>query len=172
VVRVTVSNGTRAELAAMPDRLEAAFALVPDGFRIWTPRSWEGIPGERFAPLGQVCHVRDIEIEGYHVRIARMVAEENPALESLDSYALAERRNYDGADPEEALSAFRAARAVTLDLLGRVTPAQWTRRATFGEYGDLTLTSLVHYLASHDHQHLACMDWLLGKIHAAPDVRA
>jgi hypothetical protein len=156
----------------MPDRLEAAFALVPETFWTWTPPSWEGIPGERFSPLGQACHVRDIESEGYHVRIARMLAEENPSLESLDSYALAGRRNYDGAIPAEALRAFRAARAGTLDRLERVTSAQWNRRATFGEYGDITLASLVYYLASHDHQHLACMDWLLGKIHAASGVRA
>lgn len=163
---MTLFSNTLSELAAMPDRLEAAFALVPEGFRNWTPASWEGIPGERFAPLGQVCHVRDIEIQGYRVRIARMLAEENPSLESLDSYALANGGSYDAADPRDALEAFRAARAATLELLRGVTAEQLARRGTFGEYGPLTLRSLVHYLVSHDHQHLACMDWLLGKMFA------
>jgi hypothetical protein len=168
---VTLSSATLLGLAAMPDRLEAAFRLVPESRRTWTPPSWEGIPGERFSPLGQVCHVRDIELLGYQVRIGRMLAEDGPSLASLDSYELASRRNYDDADPEEALEAFRAARASTLRILEGVTAEQLNRRGTFAEYGPLTLQSLVHYLASHDQQHLACMDWLLGHLHAAEIVR-
>ena len=155
----------------MPDRLEAAFGLVPEARRTWTPASWEGIPGERFSPLSQVCHVRDIERLGYHVRIGRMLAEDGPSLASLDSYELAARSSYAAADPQEALDAFRAARASTLRLLENITPQQLQRGGTFAEYGPLTLLSLVHYLASHDHQHLACMDWLLGKLHAEAGVR-
>ena len=168
---MTLSSATLLGLAAMPDRLEAAFRLVPESRRTWTPPSWEGIPGERFSPLGQVCHVRDIEAEGYHVRFGRMLAEDSPALESLDSYELASQRNYDDADPQEALNAFRESRGSTLRLLENVTAEQLARRGTFAEYGPLTLRSLVHYLASHDHQHLACMDWLLGQLHAAELVR-
>lgn len=153
-------------LAAMPDRLEAAFRLVPERRRTWTPPSWEGIPGERFSALGQVCHVRDIEVQGCHARIARMLAEDNPSLVSLDGYAFAAQHAYDAADPQEALDAFRLARAETLRLLRGLTTEQLGRRGTFAEYGPLTLRSLVHYLASHDHQHLACMDWLLGKLFA------
>jgi hypothetical protein len=168
---VALPGATLAGLAAMPDRLEAAFRLVPEDRRTWTPASWEGIPGERFSPLGQVCHVRDIERLGYHVRIARMLTADGPSLASLDSDELAARLAYDAADPQEALDAFREARASTLRLLGSVTTDQLQRRGTFAEYGPLTLQSLVHYLASHDHQHLACMDWLLGKLHAEATVR-
>ncbi len=168
---MTLASATLAGLAAMPDRLEAAFGLVPAGRGGWTPPSWEGIPGERFSPVGQVCHVRDIEVLGYHVRIGRMLAEDDPSLESLDSYALAARRNYDAADPRGALAGFRAARASTLELLRNVAPEHWNRRGTFAGYGPLTLRSLVHYLASHDNQHLACMDWLLGQLHAPEFVR-
>ena len=168
---MALPGATLAGLAAMPDRLEAAFRLVPEDRRAWTPASWEGIPGERLSPLGQVCHVRDIELEGYQVRFDRMLREDGPSLASLDSYELASRRNYDGADPEEALRAFRAARTTTLGMLEGVTAAQLDRRGTFAEYGPLTLQSLIHYLASHDHQHLACMDWLLGKVHAEAGVR-
>ena len=164
---MALSGVTLTGLAAMPDRLEAAFRLIPGERRNWRPPSWEGIPGERFSPLGQVCHVRDVERLGYHVRIRRMLEEDRPSLASLDSYELAVRSNYDGADPQEVLDAFRADRASTLRLLGGVTAEQLQRRGTFAEYGPLTLRSLVHYLASHDQQHLACMDWLLGQLHAA-----
>jgi hypothetical protein len=164
---MTLSKATLAGLASMPDRLEEAFRLVPPSRLNWTPPSWEGIPGERFSPLGQICHVRDIEVDGYHLRIARMLEEVSPALASLDSYEIANLRHYEAADPREALNAFRKARGETLQLLQGMTEEQLARRGTFAEYGALTLKSLVHYLASHDNQHLACMDWLLGQIDAA-----
>lgn len=163
---MTLSKITLANLAAMPDRLTDAFQLVPERYQTWIPLTWDGIPGERFSLLGQICHVRDIEVYGYHVRVARMLAEEDPALVSLDSYRLAIERNYETADPEEALAVFRVARGFTVDILKGVTAEQLERRGTFGEYGPITLRSLVHYLSSHDLQHLACIEWLLGQIHA------
>lgn len=150
----------------MPDRLEAAFLVVPAEFRSWTPPSWEGIPGERFSPIGQLCHVRDIEIDGYHVRFARMLDEESPDLVSLDGYELAASRNYETTDAREAIAAFRKARAATVKLLEGLAPAQLARRGTFAEYGELNLSALAHYLSMHDFLHLACLDWLLGQIHS------
>lgn len=99
-----------------------------------------------------------------------MLAEENPALVSIDSYDLARSQNYEAAEPNEALSAFRAARGDTVKQLQGLTSAQLDRRGTFGEYGALTLRSLVHYLSSHDQQHLACIDWLLGRIYAVENL--
>ena len=150
----------------MPDRLSEAFSLVPADRHDWTPPSWEGIPGERFSALGQLCHVRDIERLGYHVRISRLLAEESPSLVSLDSYELATRLNYQDADPAVALTDFRSARETTLQLLQGLTSEQLARRGSFEEYGPVTLRSLIHYLTSHDHQHLACLEWLLGQMHA------
>lgn len=42
--------------------------------------------------------------------------------------------------------------------------AQLVRTGEFAEYGRLTLRALVHYLRSHDQQHLAGIQWLAGKI--------
>ena len=58
----------------------------------------------------------------------------------------------------------RAARRRTTDLLAHVDAAQLERRGRFAEYGELTLRGLIHYLCSHDQQHLACMHWLLGRM--------
>jgi hypothetical protein len=151
----------------MPDRLAQVFALVPATRYNWTPPSWEGIPGERFSALGQICHVRDIEQLGYHVRITRLLSEKSPSLVSLDSYELAAPRNYPAENPRRVLEAFRTARQHTLGLLEGLTAEQLSRRGTFGEYGEVTLQAVVHYLTSHDHQHLACMEWLLGQMHAS-----
>ena len=152
------------ELASMPTALERLFAQVPAEARSWEPESWDGFPGETFSALGQVCHVRDIEIDGYRKRIARLLEEERPRLVSIDSYALARERRYEDQDPIAALSAFRRARTQTIEMLAGAPAADWSRRGYFEGYGPVTLAGLVHFLASHDRQHLACLHWLLGKI--------
>jgi transposase-like protein len=53
-----------------------------------------------------------------------------------------------------------------LALLTRLTPSQYQRPAVFEGYGPVTFGGLVHYLCSHDQQHLAGLQWLLGKIEA------
>src|SRR5262245_48972614 len=64
-----------AELASTPDEVAGLIAQVPADRLAWTPPTWDGIPGERFTALGQACHLRDIEIEGYHVRFGRTLRE-------------------------------------------------------------------------------------------------
>ncbi len=54
----------------------------------------------------------------------------------------------------------------TLALLRSLDESQLRRRARFEGYGPVTLRALVHYLCSHDQQHLAGLQWLLGKIEA------
>jgi hypothetical protein len=87
-------------------------------------------------------------------------------LMDIDSEALAEQRNYGQSDPVIALAVFRAARGKTVELLRGLGEDKLARPATFDSYGPATMRSLVHYLCSHDQQHLAGLQWLLGKIGA------
>ena len=153
-------------LRDFPDQLEAFYAAVPDGFANWSPASWEGVPSEPFSPISQLCHVRDIEIDGYHVRLARALEETHPVLASLDGEALAIERDYAHDNPRDVLAVFRQARARTLGRVVGLDDTQLARTAEFDGYGALTVRSLVHYLCSHDQQHLAGLQWLLGKIDA------
>lgn len=169
---MSLDEPTLRALASFPDTLAAHYALIPPSHRNWRPPSWDGIPSERLTPIEQLCHVRDIEIEGYQVRMRRTLTEANPQLESLDTDALAQSRSYAAADEREVLASFRAARAQTLGLLCGVSPEQLRRPAFFEGYGTVTLNSLVHYLCSHDQQHLAGLQWLLGQIEAAEPIRS
>jgi hypothetical protein len=159
-------NVTLAALRAFPSQLAAHYQAVPAAFKHWAPPSWDGIPSEHFTALEQVCHVRDIEIEGYQVRFRRTLDELNPSLPGIDSEALAVARSYGSADASRALSDFAAARAKTLDLIARLDGGQLDRPAVFEGYGPTTLRGLIHYLCSHDQQHLAGIQWLLGKMPA------
>jgi hypothetical protein len=101
---------TLSALAAFPQQLEALYAVFPTEFTHWVPPLWDGIPSERFTAIEQVCHVRDIEIDGYQVRFSRTLLESSPTLPSIDSESLARERSYATENAVEALAAFRAAR--------------------------------------------------------------
>jgi hypothetical protein len=159
-----MNQATLLALAIFPDQLEQFYAAVPARRVNGTPPARDGIPSESMTAIGQVCHVRDIELDGYQQRIERALTETNPHLPSLDTYQLAKDRNYGAANAAEALEAFRAARRRTLDRIASLDAAQLERRAVFEGYGWVTVRGLIHYLCSHDQQHLAGLQWLLGKM--------
>ena len=158
---------TLAALEAFPRELEKHYAAFPAEFVHWAPESWDGVPSEPFTAIEQVCHVRDIEVEGYQLRFRRTLDEDSPLLPSIDSEAVAKERDYGRADVAQVFAEFRAARARTLALLSGLQDAQLARPAEFEGYGPVTMRGLVHYLCSHDQQHLSGLQWLLGKIDAA-----
>lgn len=158
---------TLSAIEAFPRQLEAHYQAIPAEFKDWAPPSWDGVPSEPFTAVEQVCHVRDIEIDGYHARFHRTLTEFSPTLASIDGEALAKARSYATANADEALAVFREARAKTVALIAGLGPEQFNRTAVFDGYGPLSLRSLVHYLCSHDQQHLAGLQWLLGKIEAS-----
>lgn len=161
-------EATLQSLAAFPRQLESHYAAVPAGFATWVPPSWEGVPSERFTPVQQIWHIRDIEIDGYHVRFHRTLHEQHPLLADIDSYALAAERGYAQAtDAKAALAEFRVARAHTVGMLEKLHSEDLDRTAVFDGYGPVNVRGLMHYLCSHDQQHLAGLQWLLGQIEAS-----
>jgi hypothetical protein len=154
-------------LALFPLQLQTHYAAIPDEFRHWAPPSWDGVPSERFTAIEQICHVLDIEREGYQQRFRRTLDDADPFLASIDSEPLAVERAYASADADQVLASFHDERARTVELLASLDEAQLARTAQFEGYGRVTLRALVHYLCSHDQQHLAGLQWLLGKIESA-----
>jgi hypothetical protein len=156
-------KATVQELAAFPSQLEAHFHCFPTSHQNWRPSSWDGIPSERLTAIEQLCHVRDIEIEGYHVRIRRTLTEDNPVLPDLPGELMARERRYASADASSVLKEFAAARAATVADIRAFSDIELSRVATF-EGKPTTLAGLVHFLCSHDCQHLAGLQWLLARI--------
>jgi hypothetical protein len=167
VIESRMNTITISALEAFPEQLEAHYAAIPTEFKHWAPPSWEGMPSEPLTAIEQVCHVRDIEIDGHTVRFHRTLNESNPTLASMDTESLAKERSYGTSSAGEALAEFRDARAKTVALIRSLKSEQFNRTAVFEGYGAVSLTSLVHYLCSHDQQHLAGLQWLFGKIEAS-----
>jgi hypothetical protein len=93
-----------------------------------------------------------------------MLTETKPTLSSLDGYGLVHMKNYAQSDPILVFKDIQAARKETLQLIENLSETELEKPGYFEGYGQLTVKSLVHYLCSHDQQHLSGLQWLLGKI--------
>src|SRR3954466_15867841 len=101
---------TIAALRQFPAQLERHFNDVAPRHWHWQPSSWDGVPSEQLDVVGQLCHLSDIELLGYHRRFEAIIKHTCPTLASIDSDALALQNDYAHADPHRALKEFAGAR--------------------------------------------------------------
>ncbi len=150
-------------LAGMPRFLGECADRVPPGE--WTRQPGPGL----FSLVEHCCHLRDLEEEGYTLRLRRMLREERPVLDDFDGGAVAARRNYPGQDLAAAMQAFGGARARNLALLASLEPRALARTATFGEQGTITVHRLAELMAEHDASHRGELEALLASLgHPTP----
>ena len=133
-------------LGAMPSVLEAALAGATGAeLRI-------RVVDDGFCLVEQVCHLRDLEREGYLVRVRRMLSETLPTLEGFDGTAVASARNYLAQDARIAAQEFAAARREVTGLLAATTAGDLEREAIFDDKR-ITLRDLVAMMEAHDRGH-------------------
>ena len=109
---------------------------------------------EDWSALEHVCHLRDIEREGYAVRIEKILAEDQPFLPDLDGDKLAAERDYIRQQFDEALLAFVEAREGNVRRLRGLSDEQTGRGATFEHVGAIRLADLVRMMGEHDREHI------------------
>jgi hypothetical protein len=114
-----------------------------------------------FSPLEDAWHLRDIEREGYLVRIRRMLTEQSPVLEDLDGDQMSiARRYYSERELAPAVEDFACARAESISLLKGLPPEDWERPGRFANR-TIGLRELIEMMVKHDRGHLtstrACM---------------
>jgi hypothetical protein len=109
---------------------------------------------DEFSVLENVCHLRDIEIEGYSVRIKRIPAEDEPHLADVDGTRLAIERDYNRQDLNEALTSFDSARNQNLTILKTTSEADLDRNGTMEGIGRITLLRLLEMMCEHDESHV------------------
>lgn len=151
--------------AGVPGGKKMSFKVLPVGQSAWIAKDAQGYV--MFSMLGPGTVSGTGLAAAWERKSIRARSANKAARNGSDSESLARERSYATSNASEALAAFRSARARTLNLISSLSPEQFARTATFEGYGALSLRSLVHYLCSHDRQHLAGMQWLLGKIEAA-----
>jgi hypothetical protein len=119
-----------------------------------------------FSPLGDAWHLRDIEREGYLVRIQRMLAEHAPVLEDLDGDQMAIARRYNERELAPALEEFASARAESISLLKGLPPEAWARPGSFANR-TIDLRELIEMMVEHDRGHLSSIRGVYVKSVAA-----
>lgn len=142
-------------LEAMPAFLEGAIASAPADRLRYKPSP------EDFSLLEQACHLRDLEREGYLVRLRRILAEKRPVLASFDGGAVAAERDYLSQDARIAAQEFSAARRELTGLLAPLTQDDLARAAVFEER-DISLDDLLSMMLEHDRGHRAEIEAILG----------
>src|SRR5215471_21442738 len=150
-----------ASLGKTPELIKEMLSSVPQS-------SWNARPlaGE-WSFAENLCHLRDLEREGYGVRIVRILEEERPFLSDFDGGTIARERHYVEQDAGQALKDFAAARANNVARLGELESGSLTRTATLEDSGVITLRKLMDFIQEHDSKHLDDLGRLfesLGKV--------
>lgn len=110
---------------------------------------------EEFSVLENLCHLRDLERQGYTPRIRRILAEVDPALADFDGARVAAESDYNNEQPGSALEAFQAARQQNVAVLRTLTEGQLNREGNLAGVGKVTLRRLAEMICEHDEGHLA-----------------
>jgi hypothetical protein len=132
---------TANELAKLTD------GLSMDEFRLKTSES-------EFSALENLCHLRDLELEGYTSRIKRILNEGDPALTDFDGARVAAESSYNDEQPELALQRFQTARSENLQTLKTLTEEQLERSGKLEGVGNITLRRLAEMMCEHDEGHI------------------
>ena len=125
-VDAAASGASDAELDAAP----------PDGG--WTARM-------------VIHHLADSEANSY-VRVRTLVAQDAPTIQGYDEAEFARRLHYDR-PVQSSLAVFRAVRASTSELLGRLGDDDWERAGTHTESGTYSVEDWLEIYAAHAFDH-------------------
>lgn len=127
---------------------------------------WKPAPQE-FSLLEHVCHLRDIEREGYSTRIDKLLHESEPFLPDIDGDKLAKDRDYNNQVIDEALVAFTQARLANIQAIKAFTPSDLKRIGVFENSGTITLERLVVMMYEHDQNHRQALHDLAKRLAGA-----
>lgn len=108
---------------------------------------------EEFSVVEQVCHLRDLEKEGYSARIKKLLTEHQPALPDFDGSRIARERDYNNQDFESAFQEFARSRAENVRLMKTLSPEQLNRSGVLEGVGAITLEKLFRLMREHDQSH-------------------
>jgi len=113
---------------------------------------------DAFSLRENVLHLRDIDVEGYEMRIAGLLDDRGPReFPDIDGAALAHERNYNIQPVAPALEDFASSRARSIARLRESTDLK-----RYGRVGTraVSLETLLQDWARHDSEHLAEMTHL------------
>jgi DinB family protein len=98
-----------------------------------------------------VHHLADSEMTAA-IRLRMLLAVDKPQLVGFDQDEFARRLFYDR-PTEASLEAFKAARRTTVEIMERMSEADWKREGTHSEHGRYTIERWLEIYSAHAHKH-------------------
>jgi hypothetical protein len=98
-----------------------------------------------------VHHLADSEMTSA-IRLRKLLVEDDPVIQGYDEPAYARRLTMDR-PLDAALDAFDAARRSTLEIVERMTDADWQRAGTHTQSGRYSAETWLEIYAAHGHEH-------------------
>jgi hypothetical protein len=141
-------------LNSMPERLRERLDTGSDYLTVQ-------LPEHGFSLIEHVCHLRDLEIEAFGIRVGRVLKDDLPLLDSVDGTALAAQRSYRTEAANQAFDSFSKARRRLVGRLRRLTDDQRRRMGVRDGIKRMTVDDLAWEIDDHDQTHILEMDELL-----------
>jgi hypothetical protein len=145
-----------------PEERKKLIAQYDDGYRV-VSEALAGVTDEqldarpepgKWSARELVHHLADSEMTAA-TRLRLLVAIDNPQILGYDQDQFARKLYYDR-PIAASLDAFKAARRATVEILERMTDADWARAAgTHTEHGPFTAERWLELTSAHAHAHAA-----------------
>lgn len=120
-----------------------------------TDENWRMEPRrEEWAMNEIICHLRDTEIEVHQMQLQLMIEKEGAFIPRPESGVWANERQYLNVDGKKALTEFAAARVESLNMLKRLAPEIWERRARHAIFGPTNFLEVTSFITDHDRLHV------------------
>lgn len=132
-----------------------------------SPAELRSAPDGEWSIMEVLAHLRaSDDILAY--RIYCMLARDEPSLPAYDERRWAEVAGYtQTADPRGLLNVYVGRRAELVNLLRRISPAEWQRAGTHEDHGRITIAGVATYLVEHEEEHCQQIDRLVRSARAS-----
>ena len=133
-------------LDSTPDILRSLISELTDEDARWKPAE------DRFSIAEVLAHLSHSEGHCYRMRLDRFLSEERPEFEPDDAQMYLDL--YRNADPEASFDDFVEHRKRNVQYLRELPASAGERRAIHKEYGEISLSQMLHEWALHDLGHI------------------
>jgi hypothetical protein len=137
------------DLAAFPSVVRQLIESAPP--ELHAQRSATGM----FALVENAWHLADLEVEGYGIRLRKLLEESSPLLPDFRGDVVAEERDYLHLPLAPALERFEHARAENMKLIDAASADDRQRSGVQEAVGTVTFERVIAMMAEHDAGHLA-----------------
>jgi hypothetical protein len=151
---VSIEPLAPAERARLLDMYRDGHRVVLDALAGATEQELDARPAapDEWTARQVVHHLADSEmISAYRLR--RLIAEDSPVIQGYEEPRYARTLFYDDRPIGPSLDALAAARASTLQILERLSEAQWRREGIHSESGRYGVATWLRIYAAHAHDH-------------------